>query len=338
MKQNIFVTGGFGFIGSSLCEILAKKGYRVILIDKLGIGSNRENIKEKKNIIFYKNDISNYNFIKKLVYKYRPIAFFNLAAETHVDRSIDNPETFIKSNIIGVYNLLEILRKEKFYKKNFKFIHVSTDEVYGDIKKKNKSKEGDAYNPSSPYASSKASGDLLIKSYYRTYNIPAIITNCTNNFGPKQYPEKLIPRVILNILNNKNIPIYGNGENEREWIFVNEHCENLFKIFKKGKIGESYNIGSGIVLKNIDLVKKIFSIFRKLKIKSSSKIVYVKDRPGHDFRYSLNSNKIKRELKIITKNNFNSQLTTTVKWYINNKKWLANIKNKRYKKRIGLGK
>jgi dTDP-glucose 4,6-dehydratase len=251
-----------------------------------------------------------------------------------VDRSIDGPKQFIESNILGVFTLLESIRN---YKKKIKLIHISTDEVYGDIKKNYKSKEEDAYNPSSPYSASKASGDLLIKSYIRTYKIPAIITNCCNNFGPNQYPEKLIPTIIYNILNKKPIPIYGKGENVREWIYVKDHCDALIKIAKKGVIGENYNIGSGTVLNNIQIAKKIILAFKKITLTENikSKIHLVKDRPGHDLRYCLDSSKIKNKLKWKCKSSFDQRIDETIIWYIN--KFKTNyFKNKDYKYRAGL--
>jgi dTDP-glucose 4,6-dehydratase len=293
--KKIIITGGLGFIGSNLINILQKK-YFIINVDKVTYASNFKNIDPNiKNYKFYKQDINNKNFIKKILEKYNPSIIFNLAAETHVDRSIDGPKKFVDSNILGVFNLLEIIRN---HKKKIKLIHISTDEVYGDIKKNYKSKEEDAYNPSSPYSASKASGDLLIKSYIRTYKIPAIITNCCNNFGPNQYPEKLIPTIIYNIINKKPIPIYGKGENVREWIYVKDHCNALIKISEKGKIGENYNIGSEIVLNNIQIAKKIISSFKKINQNNNinSLINLVKDRPGHDLRYCLDSSKIKNKL------------------------------------------
>jgi dTDP-glucose 4,6-dehydratase len=216
--KTIVITGGLGFIGSNLINILSKKNYFIINIDKVTYASNFNNISSNiKNYKFYKQDINNQNFIKKILDKYNPSLIFNLAAETHVDRSIDGPKQFINSNIYGVFNLLEAIKK---FKKKIKLIHVSTDEVYGDIINNKSSKESDAYNPSSPYSASKASGDLLIKSYIRTYKLPAIITNCCNNYGPNQYPEKLIPTIIYKIINNKPITIYGTGRNIREWIYV----------------------------------------------------------------------------------------------------------------------
>ena len=332
--KKVIVTGGLGFIGSNLINILKEK-YFVINIDKVTYASNFNNISsEIKNYQFYKQDINNKIFIKNILKKFNPSIIFNLAAETHVDRSIDGPKMFIESNILGVFNLLEAIRD---CKKKIKLIHVSTDEVYGDIKKNYKSKEDDRYNPSSPYSASKASGDLLIKSYIRTYKIPAIITNCCNNFGPNQYPEKLIPTIIYNILNNKPIPIYGRGKNIREWIYVEDHCKALIKIAEKGVIGENYNIGSGTVLNNVQIAEKIISNFKKIIYPQNIKteIYFVKDRPGHDLRYCLNSSKIKNKLKWKCESNFDQRIKETIIWYINKFK-NKYFKNKEFKHRIGL--
>jgi dTDP-glucose 4,6-dehydratase len=332
--EKIIITGGLGFIGSNLINILKDKHF-IINIDKVSYASNFKNIDLNiKNYKFYKQDINNKIFIKNILEKYNPSIIFNLAAETHVDRSIDGPKSFIDSNILGVFNLLESIRN---YKKKIKLIHISTDEVYGDIKKNRKSKEYDSYNPSSPYSASKASGDLLIKSYIRTYKIPAIITNCCNNFGPNQYPEKLIPTIIYSILNGKPIPIYGKGKNIREWIYVKDHCDALFNVAQKGIIGENYNIGSGTILNNIQIVKRIISVFKKMNLNQNiiSKINLVKDRPGHDFRYCLDSSKIKNKLKWKCDSNFDQRINETIIWYIN--KFKNNyFKNKDFKYRVGL--
>jgi len=332
--KKVIVTGGLGFIGSNLIKILNQKKFFIINIDKVSYASNKKNIPTNiQNYKFYKENINNKNFIIRILQKYKPSLIFNLAAETHVDKSIDGPKSFINSNILGVFNLLEAIR---IYKKKIKLINVSTDEVYGDINKLS-SKENDAYNPSSPYSASKASGDLLIKSYIRTYNLPAVITNCCNNYGPNQYPEKLIPTIIYKITRNETIPIYGNGKNVREWIHVNDHCEALIKIAINGKIGESYNIGSGVKIQNIELMNKIISIFKKINTNQKNKINFhfVKDRPGHDFRYSLNSSKLKTELKWKCKINFNEGLKDTINWYID--KFNKNFfENKDFKNRIGL--
>jgi len=333
--KTIIVTGGLGFIGSNLINTISKKNYFIINIDKCSYASNPKNIfTNLKNYKFYKEDINNKSFIKSILNKYSPSTIFNLAAETHVDRSIDSPKKFIASNITGVFVLLELIKEQR---KKSKLIHISTDEVYGDIKKNHSSKETDAYNPSSPYSASKAAGDLLVRSYVRTYKIPAIITNCCNNFGPNQYPEKLIPTVIYNILNKKLIPIYGKGKNEREWIYVEDHCNALIKIADKGIIGENYNIGSGTILNNIQIAKKIILNFKKIihakNIKS--KIYFVKDRPGHDLRYFLNSSKIKSKLKWECKSSFDQRLNETIIWYMN--KFKDNyFKKKDFKYRIGL--
>ena len=333
--KTVVVTGGLGFIGSNLINILSKKKYFIINIDKVTYASNFKNILSNiNNYKFYQRDINDQNFIRIILKKYNPSLIFNVAAETHVDRSIDGPKQFIDSNIYGVFNLLEAVRK---FKKKIKLIHVSTDEVYGDIIKNKSSKESDPYNPSSPYSASKASSDLLIKSYVRTYKIPAIITNCCNNYGPNQYPEKLIPTIIYKIINKKPVPIYGNGKNIREWIHVEDHCNALIKISEKGLLGENYNIGSGIELNNIDIVKKIISSLKKIDINlaNKAKFVFVKDRPGHDLRYSLNSSKIKKHLKWKCKYNFDEGIEKTIIWYV--EKFNKNFfKNKDFENRIGL--
>ena len=333
--KTIVVTGGLGFIGSNLINILSKKKHFIINIDKVSYASNFKNISNNiKNYKFYRQNINDQIFIKKILNKYNPSLIFNLAAETHVDRSIDDPKQFIDSNIYGVFNLLEALRKSK---KKIKLIHVSTDEVYGDIIKNKNSKETDPYNPSSPYSASKASSDLLIKSYVRTYKIPSIITNCCNNYGPNQYPEKLIPTIIYKIINKKPITIYGSGKNIREWIHVDDHCSALIEISEKGVLGDNYNIGSGIELNNIDIVKKIISSFEEIdnNLANKAKFIFIKDRPGHDLRYSLNSSKIKKELKWGCKYNFDKEIKKIIIWYIN--KFNNNFfKNKNFIKRIGL--
>ena len=317
-KKNIFVTGGLGFIGSNLVELLLTKGYKVIVIDFMGIGSNKKNLKKHKNLILKTSDINRTTIIKNYIKKYKPDCIFNLAAETHVDRSIVNPKPFINSNFLGTFNLIETLRNIKL-KKNFRLIHVSTDEVFGDISLNKKSTEKDPYNPSSPYASSKAAADLLIKSYIKTYKFPSIITNCTNNFGPRQFQEKLIPKIILNILNDINIPIYGNGKNQREWLYVEDHCKILLKLSQKGRLGETYNIGSGFVKNNLYIAKKILSLTKsKFNINSKSKIVFVKDRKGHDFRYSLNSKKLNKIYNLNKNQNFEKSIIKTIEWYIEN--------------------
>ena len=318
--KKIIVTGGLGFIGSNLIELLLEKNFYVINIDKISYSSNFYNTKEfnkNKNYLFIKSDINNKKIFNILL-KHKPSCIFNLAAETHVDRSIDNPRDFINSNINGVFNILECFKKYCIKNKKSKLIHVSTDEVYGDILK-GRSNENFPYKPSSPYAASKASSDHLVYSYVRTYNLPAIITNCSNNYGPKQHPEKLIPKLIYNIFNNKTLPIYGTGLNSREWIYVKDHCEALLEVYQKGKIGEFYNIGSNKNLNNIQICQALIKISKNLTSANSNvKIKFVKDRPGHDIRYALNSNKIKKKLKWKPKTNFVDGIKKTYKWYLEN--------------------
>ena len=337
--KKIIITGGSGFIGSNLVDFLIKKKFFVINIDKLTYSSNnyKNQLRNKKNYKLIKIDINN-KILTKIIIKHKPQAIFNLAAETHVDRSIDGPGNFIKTNINGTFNLLESLRYLKKRKINSKLIHISTDEVYGDIKEGKRSDENFKYEPSSPYSASKASADHLVKSYIRTYKLNAVISNCCNNYGPYQFPEKLIPKMISNIFNNKELPIYAKGKNSREWIYVEDHCEALFRLYLKGKSGESYNVGSGINLRNIDLVKRILSICKTMKIKIGKKTIikFVKDRPGHDFRYALNNKKIFKDLKWKTKIKFNEGLKKTIIWYYENKKFLNTISKKNYEKRIGL--
>ena len=339
MKKKIIVTGGLGFIGSNLIELLISKNYYVINIDKVTYSSNFYNTKEfknSKNYKFIKCDIGSKN-IRKILFKYKPICIFNLAAETHVDRSIDDPSSFITSNIVGVYNLLECF-KGYSNKNKSKLIHISTDEVYGDVLT-GRTKETYPYNPSSPYAASKASSDHLVSSYVRTYKLPAIITNCSNNYGPKQHPEKLIPKLIYNILTNRPLPIYGSGKNSREWIYVKDHCEALIKIFNKGKIGNFYNIGSNKNLINLEICKNLIQISKtKIKLGNNVKIKFVKDRPGHDIRYALNSSKLMRELKWKPKTKFKNGLKETVNWYMNNLKYYSSLKKSDILNRIGLEK
>jgi len=340
--KKIIVTGGSGFVGSNLVQLLLKKKYFVINIDKSSYSANPYNMREfkkNKNYLFFKLDINKRKKIFKILKKYRPIGIFNLAAETHVDRSIDSPENFLKSNVFGVYNLLEVLRKlKKNRKKQIKLLHVSTDEVYGDLEKNKFAKENTAYNPSSPYSASKASADQLIKAYTRTYGIKTVIANPCNNYGPNQFPEKFIPKIIFNILNNRPLPLYGNGKNVREWIFVKDNCEALLKIFLKGKVGQSYNIGTGIRLKNIEILNKILTVAKKnkLKISNKNKIQFVVDRPGHDKRYAVNSNKIKREIKWKNKTSISSGLLQTFIWYSKNLNFFKKISRKNITKRFGL--
>ena len=325
-----------GFIGSNLIELLLKKNYYVINLDKVTYSSNFYNtktFKNNRNYKFIKCDIKNKK-IEKIFNKYKPIGIFNLAAETHVDRSIDSPKNFIDSNIIGVFNILEIFRKFSKKNKKTRLIHISTDEVFGDILK-GRSNENYPYKPSSPYAASKASSDHLVSSYVRTYNIPAIITNCSNNYGPKQHPEKLIPNLYIIFLWIE--PTYlWKGTNSREWIYVTDHCEALIKIFEKGKIGNFYNIGSNKNQTNLEICKKLINEANRNKnLGKNVKIKFVKDRPGHDIRYALNSLKLKKSLKWKPKINLTEGIKRTFKWYSDNKKYYKTISLTDINKRLG---
>ena len=336
--KKIIVTGGLGFIGSNLIKLLIQKKFKVINIDKVSYASNFYNVKnfkKNKNYKFIKCNINNQSKVLSILKKYRPIGIFNLAAETHVDRSIDGPGAFIENNINATFKLLEAIRKFSKIKKNFKLIHVSTDEVYGDVLK-GRANEEYPYKPSSPYAASKASSDHLVSSYIRTYNLNAIVTNCSNNYGPRQHPEKLIPKLIYNILKNKSLPIYGKGLNSREWIFVDDHCEALIKVFQKGKKGEFYNIGSNKNLNNIQISKSLLKISKNyISLGKNVRIKFVKDRPGHDLRYALNSKKIIKKLYWKPKTSFNEGIKKTFLWYLNNKKYYKKILKKNITSRLG---
>ena len=339
--KKILITGGSGFIGSNLVNLLLKKKYAVINIDKSAYSANPYNVKKfrnNKNYLFFRLDINQRTKIIKIIKKYKPEGIINLAAETHVDRSIDDAEKFIKTNIGGVYNLLEILRKLKKKTKNkMKFLQISTDEVYGDIPGSKLASEKDNYNPSSPYSASKASADQLVKAYGRTYGIKTLIANPCNNYGQNQFPEKFIPKMIFNILNNKPLPIYGKGGNIREWIHVNDNCEAILKVFQKGKFGENYNIGTNIKLKNIDIVKKLLKIAKsKIMVGNKVKISFVKDRPGHDLRYALNSSKIRKKMKWKHKISTSKGLEDTFDWYKNNLGYFKKISKKNIGIRLGL--
>ena len=338
--KKVIVTGGNGFIGSNLIIFLLKKKYFVINIDHNKYSKRSYILKDinKKRYKFFRLDINNKKILT-IFKKYKPDAIFNLAAETHVDRSIDRPKDFISSNILGTFNILEQIRiYKKKYKKDIKLIHVSTDEVYGDLKKNERAHESSQYRPSSPYAASKAGADHLVKSYSRTFDIKSVISNCCNNYGPGQYPEKLIPTLIFNILKNLPLPIYGKGLNSREWIHVEDHCDGLFSIYKKGKNGESYNIGTNNNIRNLNLTKLLIKIVKKKKISIGKKVKirFVKDRPGHDLNYSFNSFKIKNKLKWRPKKTFKKGLEDTVDWYLNNAKFFNYFSKKIFFKRLGL--
>lgn len=324
--MKFIVTGGAGFIGFSFIKkILENKKNKILNIDKLTYASNKKEIKKfiKYDNYQFKNiDICDFSKLNKIFLKFKPNYVLNFAAETHVDNSIMSSEAFIKSNYIGTYNLLRCSQNyfAKINKKNkFIYFQISTDEVFGFLKKnENKFTEDNLLKPSSPYSASKAGADLLVKSWKLTYNLPTLISHCSNNYGPFQNKEKLIPKTIYSCINKNNIPIYGNGKQIREWIFVEDHVDAILHLLKFGKIGETYNIGSNYEIENIKLVKKICSIYKKLSKSSydyKSLIKFVKDRPGHDFRYALNTKKLKK-IGWKSKFNFEKSLSNTISWYI----------------------
>ena len=316
--MKLLVTGGFGFIGSNFILKLLEEHteFKIINVDAELTGSNPKNlskIKDHQNYEFVKGDITDHKLMKKLIDECDTV--INFAAESFVDRSINDASPFLVSNILGTHNILDIITKQKK-----KMIQISTDEVFGSLKN-GSAKEESIFNPTNPYAATKASAELLVNSYFSTYNSNVIITRCTNNYGPRQFPEKLIPKTILLADQNKKIPIYGNGRNIRDWIYVEDHCNAIFNILTNGKLGESYNISASNEIDNITIVKKILSLMNK----SEDLIEFVEDRPGHDFRYSMDSQKIKQELNWETKVNFEEGIKKTVDWYLTNREWWENI-------------
>ena len=353
-KKTILITGGAGFIGSALIRYIIKNtSHSVVNVDKLTYSGNLESlgpINSSNNYIFEQIDICNGNELQRVLTNTQPDIIMHLAAESHVDRSIDGPGDFIKTNIVGTFTLLEQTRSywqllEGDKKENFRFLHISTDEVYGDLEGTTDFfSEETPYDPSSPYSASKASSDHLVRAWYRTYGLPVLVTNCSNNYGPCQFPEKLIPHVILNALEGKNLPIYGDGKQIRDWLYVDDHVSALMRVALDGNVGETYNIGGNNEIQNIEVVKKICIILDEIVTKKMNDITsfielitYVKDRPGHDVRYAINANKIQKNLGWKPKEDFESGIRKTVEWYLNNKIWSENIQNGSYKlERLGV--
>ena len=312
--NTLLITGAAGFIGSEFIRQAIKKGYKTIAVDALTYAGDLERLsKVKDKITFYKADINNREFIEYIFQKEKPDIVVHFAAESHVDRSILDPSIFIDTNVKGTQTLLDVAKENDIKL----FINIATDEVYGELGESGQFYEDTPLNPNSPYSVSKASADMLGRAYYRTYDLPVITVRPSNNYGWWQYPEKLIPVVILKALNDEPIPVYGKGENIREWLFVSDCAEAIFEIIQKGKIGEIYNVGSGEERRNIDVVKAILSILNK----PESLITFVKDRPGHDFRYSLNTDKIKNEIGWKAKVKFEEGIEKTVKWYLEHLVW-----------------
>ena len=350
MKRNILVTGGAGFIGSHLVRLLVNKylTYHIINMDLLTYAGNLENLKDiedKQNYRFVKCDICDLKKVKQVFVDYKIDSVIHLAAESHVDRSIEDPFSFARTNVMGTLSLLQAAKE--YWIGNFLdklFYHVSTDEVYGSLDEEGLFTEETAYDPHSPYSASKASSDHFVRAFADTYGIPTVISNCSNNYGSYQFPEKLIPLFINNIVNNKPLPVYGKGENVRDWLFVNDHARAIDVIFHKGKLGETYNIGGFNEWKNIDLIKVIIKTVDRLLGRtegSSLKLItYVKDRAGHDLRYAIDSTKLKNELGWEPSLQFEEGIEKTVRWYLDNKKWMDRVTsgdyqeyyNKMYKK------
>ena len=342
MKSNyntILVTGGSGFIGSNfILNYISKHNGSVVNLDALtyaGIGGNLNSLTNESRYKFIHGSITDIDLLSKIFSEYKFDAVINFAAESHVDRSIDGPKVFMETNIMGTFYLLEEAKKywntlEGKYRDSFRFLHVSTDEVYGSLGHDEAPfNEQSNYKPNSPYSASKASSDHIVRSYYKTFGMPVVITNCSNNYGPYQFPEKLIPLVLFNALNNKSLPIYGNGLQVRDWLYVKDHCEALIDVLFKAMPGAYYNIGGYNEKTNIEVVESICEILDKLKPRNIGKynslITYVTDRPGHDTRYSIDALKIEQELGWMPRESFSSGILKTVKWYINNLDWVEKI-------------
>jgi dTDP-glucose 4,6-dehydratase len=343
--ETILVTGGAGFIGANfVLNWLNTKKSSVINLDKLTYAGNLENLTSIKNDprhIFVQGDIGDRALIDKVLEQYKPNALVNFAAESHVDRSIHGPEDFIQTNVVGTFHLLESVRGywDQLNEKEqgeFRFLHVSTDEVYGSLDASDPAfSETNAYAPNSPYSASKASSDHLVRAYHHTYGLPVLTTNCSNNYGPYQFPEKLIPLIIMNALKGKNLPIYGDGKNIRDWLYVGDHCAAISQVLEKGMVGEVYNIGGNYEKTNITIVQTVCEILEELAPAASGTsyidlITYVKDRPGHDRRYAIDATKIARDIGWTPAETFESGIRKTVAWYLENPIWVENIANGSY--------
>lgn len=342
--MRLLVTGGAGFIGSNFILRRTAKGDSILNLDKLTYSGNLENlasVKGNTNYSFVRGDIGDRALVNKILGEFKPQAIVNFAAETHVDRSVVDPNSFVQSNVVGTTNLLlesldywRSLEEEK--KRQFRFHHISTDEVYGTLGFEDAPfTEETAYSPNSPYSASKASSDHFVRAFHETYGLPTLISNCSNNYGPRQFPEKLIPLMILNAIEGKPLPIYGNGKNIRDWLHVNDHCDAISTILKKAVPGESYNVGGNCEKNNLEVVGTVVKILDKECPRSDGKsyseqITFVKDRPGHDLRYAIDASKIKKELRWSPSFNFDQGIRDTVLWYLNNEEWVRNVKNGSY--------
>jgi dTDP-glucose 4,6-dehydratase len=352
VNRTILVTGGAGFIGSNFVDLLSSSdGNTIINLDKLTYAGNLETIEQfsgDRQHIFVKGDIGDRVLVAQLLEQYQPTAIVNFAAETHVDRSIDSPAAFIETNITGTFNLLETTRNywktlEPDARSAFRFLHVSTDEVFGSLSPTDPPfTELTPYSPNSPYSASKASSDHLVRAYFHTYGLPTLITNCSNNYGPYQFPEKLIPLIILNAIAGKSLPIYGDGQNVRDWLYVGDHCTAIELVLTQGTIGETYNVGGAAEQPNIWLVKKLCEILDQLLPDSpncphSKLITYVTDRPGHDRRYAIDFTKLNHQLGWQPQEDIESGLRKTVQWYLDNPQWCERVTEKKYhQERLGV--
>lgn len=349
--NSLIVTGGAGFIGSCLVRHLLKsEGLTIVNIDKLTYAGNLESLASVENLPRYrfeKCDICDREGLDAIFSDLKPRGVIHLAAESHVDRSIDGPAAFLQTNIVGTYTLLESARRywselNQQSRADFRFLHVSTDEVYGSLGSSGLFTENTPYAPNSPYSATKAASDFLVRAWHHTYGFPTIITNCSNNYGPYQFPEKLIPVIILNALKGKPIPVYGKGENVRDWLFVEDHAAALEKAFNTGRVGETYNIGGSNERKNVEVVTTICGLLDRLVPRTdgksySTQITYVQDRPGHDLRYAIDSTKAQRELKWRPQETFESGLEKTVRWYLNNLDWCERVMANKYRlERLGI--
>jgi len=352
MGKVYIVTGGSGFIGTNFIRFMLNNGFaeRIINLDKFTYAGNPQNLVEydnDKRYAFAQGDICDQELVQELFILHKPDVVVNFAAESHVDRSIDGPSDFIRTNISGTYTLLQkslcyyqSLTKED--QKSFRFHHVSTDEVFGSLNEDDFFTEETPYDPSSPYSASKAASDHLVRAWHRTYGLPIIISNCSNNYGPFQFPEKLIPLMVLNCLQEKPLPVYGTGENIRDWLFVDDHCDAIHTIIEKGEIGETYNVGGNNEIKNINIVKTICNLLDNIRPSENLKsyqelITFVKDRPGHDFRYAIDSSKLQNKLGWSPKETFETGIRKTIEWYLENITWWQDIQNNTYQQeRLGV--